>query len=246
MPLNQRLTAAGHWLFRWRSFLPILLVIAAVVAMYPFPLPHHDTRLAVTVEFSCIMISVGGMVLRAVTIGHTPAGTSGRNTEKQIASTLNTTGVYSIVRHPLYLANFLIGLGLAGFTLNGWFAIIYVLTFWLYYERIMLAEESFLRTSFGEQFETWAQRTPPFIPSFRGYVAPELPFSFRNVLKREYNTILQIVVVCFLLEFFGDWYDTRVPGTSLPWVMFLTLGTLVWISLRTLRRNSRMLDVEGR
>ena len=32
--------------------------------------------------------------------------TSGRNTHDQVADSLNTSGIYSIVRHPLYVGNF--------------------------------------------------------------------------------------------------------------------------------------------
>ncbi|MGB8874133.1 MAG: hypothetical protein WCC75_12145, partial [Desulfobaccales bacterium] len=45
--------------------------------------------------------------------GLPPRGTSGRNTQGQVAETLNTTGIYSLVRNPLYLGNFLIWLGLS-------------------------------------------------------------------------------------------------------------------------------------
>ena len=52
-------------------------------------------------------------MIRIYTVGTTPAGTSGRNRDKQIAEKLNKTGVYSIIRHPLYLGNLLIWLGVA-------------------------------------------------------------------------------------------------------------------------------------
>ena len=152
MGLQRGLASTGDWLFRWRSFLPITVVVCAVVVMLPIPIAKHDGLLADSIEVIALGISFLGMVIRAITVGHTPAGTSGRNTVGQVAESLNTTGIYSIVRHPLYLANFLIGLGLACFTLTWWFPLMYTLTFWLYYERIMMAEEAFLRLKFGEQF----------------------------------------------------------------------------------------------
>ncbi len=246
MGLQRELTNNGNWLFRWRSFLPITVVVCAVVAMLPIPIPKHDVLTADCVEVVSLGISFLGMLIRAVTIGHTPAGTSGRNTAGQVAESLNTTGIYSTVRHPLYLANFLIGLGLACFTLTWWFPLMYTLTFWLYYERIMLAEEAFLRSKFGEQFNVWVQRTPAFIPSWKHYTPPRLRFSLRNVLRREYNTLLQIVVVGFLLEFFGDWFDSGRITVSGPWCIFLLTGAFVWACLRTLKRNYTVLEVEGR
>ena len=64
-------------------------------------------------------------------------------------STLNTSGLYSVVRHPLYLGNYLMWLGVALFSRTWWAPVIVSLVFWLYYERIMFAEEEFLRRQFG-------------------------------------------------------------------------------------------------
>lgn len=246
MGLQRELTSTGNWLFQWRSYLPILVVVGAIVSMLPNPVLKHDGTVPDVLEVIALGISFSGMFIRAIIVAHTPAGTSGRNTGEQVAESLNTTGIYSTVRHPLYLANFLIGLGLACFTLTWWFVVIYTLTFWLYYERIMLAEEAFLRSKFGEQFNEWAQRTPVFIPSWKHYRPPQLKFSLRNVLRREYNTLFQIVVVGFLLELFSDWFDSGKISISPPWCIFLLCGTFIWGVLRTLKRHTTILEVEGR
>ena len=100
------------------------------------------------------------LAIRAYTIGHTPKGTSGRNTKKQVANALNTTGAYSLVRNPLYLGIFFMGLGVALFAHLWWLTLIYVLAFWLYYERVIFAEEAYLRDKFGAEYLSWADRTP--------------------------------------------------------------------------------------
>jgi protein-S-isoprenylcysteine O-methyltransferase Ste14 len=246
MTLERRLPAEGNWLFRWRSFLPLVMVGGALLAQLPIPSPDRDSLTADVIEVVGLFISFLGLLGRAFTVGHTPARTSGRNTVTQIADSLNTTGVYSLVRHPLYFANFLIGLGLAVFTLNLWFVGVYILTFWLYYERIMLAEEAFLRSQFSYQFEAWAARTPPFCPRLSGYVTPSLPFSLKNVLKREYNTVLQIVVVAFILEVAGDAFQSHQLRFSTGWIVFLAIGASSWFVLRMLKRHTRVLHVEGR
>src|SRR5690625_4190690 len=115
-----------------------------------------------------VLVSIAGLSIRLVTIGFTSKNTSGRNTtEGQVADTLNTTGIYSTVRHPLYLGNFLMWLGIALWTGNFWFIISFCLFYWVYYERIMFAEESFLRKKFGDRYLEWAEQTPAFFPSLK-------------------------------------------------------------------------------
>jgi protein-S-isoprenylcysteine O-methyltransferase Ste14 len=72
-----------------------------------------------------------------------------------VAEVLNTTWMYSLVRNPLYLGNFIIWLGLALFINVWWCTIIVILSFILFYERIIFAEEKFLREKFGKTFK-WA------------------------------------------------------------------------------------------
>lgn len=246
MGLIREMPRIGTWLFRWRSFLPLTVVFGAVIAVLDSPQVHHDSTSALILESVSLGISFLGLLVRGITVGHTPRGTSGRNTKGQIAESLNTTGIYSTVRHPLYLGNFLIGLGLSCFTLIWWFGIIYILAFWLYYERIMLAEEKFLCERFGESYQLWASRTPAFIPSLRHYVPPHLEFSMKNVLRREYNAVLQIAVVAFAFESIGDWVETGQMNFSCPWCIYLGVSLVVWFVLRSLNRRTSLLLVEGR
>ena len=62
--------------------------------------------------------------MRFYTVGTTPKETSGRNTNQQVAAVLNSTGMYSMLRHPLYLGNYLIWVGLSIATFNLYFVMI--------------------------------------------------------------------------------------------------------------------------
>jgi protein-S-isoprenylcysteine O-methyltransferase Ste14 len=111
-------------------------------------------------QMFCLAISFMGLAIRILTVGRAPLGTSGRNTREQVANTLNTTGIYSLVRHPLYLGNYLILIGMALWPHIWWLAVLTSCFFALYYERIMLAEEAFLREKFGEFLKPGRQRPP--------------------------------------------------------------------------------------
>ena len=70
-----------------------------------------------------------------------------------------------------------------------------ILVFWVYMERVMYAEEAYLRRTFGDAYLSWASATPAFIPRLRGWRRAELPFSWRVVLRREHSSCFAIVVV---------------------------------------------------
>ena len=98
---------------------------------------------------------------------------------------LNTKGIYSLVRHPLYSGNYFMWLGIMVYVSNVWFVVVCSLIHWLY-ERIMFAEEAFLRGKFGQAYLDWSVGVP-FWPRSLRWTAPDVQFSLRNVLKREYN-----------------------------------------------------------
>jgi len=193
-------------------------------------------------EGFCLFVSLCGLAIRVLTVGYTPRGTSGRNTRGQVASVLNTTGVYSLVRHPLYLGNFLMWFGVSLFPRLWWFSALCTLLFWVYYERIMFAEEAFLREKFGESYVSWASRTAAFVPSFRnGYVKPSGRFSSKKVLRKEYNGLLAVVMCLFSLEIVGDYLTGSPVRIDAMWVVILGLTIAAWVILRLLKHWTHLL-----
>jgi len=201
MALVHEFENSGNWLFKRRGWLPVILVVAGVIMMY---LGNRQALIFdLRDEMIFLAISLCGELIRIITVGYAPKNTSGRNTAAgQIAEELNITGLYSVVRHPLYVGNFLMWLGPVLFLKSAWFAVIFALIYWLYYERIMFAEEQFLRRKFGEAYDKWSEKVCAFIPFTFKYIAPKLSFSVRNVLKREYNSIVNIFIVFTMLELY--------------------------------------------
>jgi protein-S-isoprenylcysteine O-methyltransferase Ste14 len=250
MALIEEFDKSGNWLFRWRSYLPLALyLLAALVVVF-----RQDTHLEYytwQTSLICLAVSLFGQLIRAFTIGYTPKGTSGRNTkEGQVAEVLNTKGIYSAVRHPLYLGNFFMWLGIIMFVGNWWFTLVCCLLFWLYYERIMFAEEHFLRGKFGQTYLNWAAGVPAFWPRLSQWKSSGVEFSMRNVLKREYNGFFAIFTSFALLDVmknyfhFGisSWRDALNPF----WTYALLVSFVTFIILRSLKKYTKFLDVKGR
>ena len=244
MPLREELRSHGEWLFRWRSYLPLVLFACVVPAMIASRMSTGDS-IWTKWEIVCLAVALLGEAVRVITVGYVPGGTSGRNTECQVASALNTAGMYSVVRHPLYLGNFLMWMGPALLPGNLWLATTVALAFWIYYERIMLAEEEFLRGLYGEAYVEWASRTPAFIPRLSGWRAPPLPFSLRTVLRRELSSVFGLVTAFTALELAGDYgaYGQLYPDPIwLPVFGASLAGFLVLVALK----KAGLLDVAGR
>lgn len=250
MALIEEFDKSGNWLFRWRSFLPLVLYAMAAFVVFSREdshLEYFDLGWACV----CLGVALGGQIIRAITIGFTPKGTSGRNTkEGQVAEVLNTKGIYSVVRHPLYLGNYFMWLGIIIYVGNWWFTIVCSLMFWLYYERIMFAEEYFLRKKFGQVYLDWSSKVPSFWPDWFHWRSSGVEFSIKNVLKREYNGFFAIFLSFTLLDImknyvrygFNGWRDVVTPF----WLYSLTGAFLIFVILRSLKKYTKVLNAEGR
>jgi protein-S-isoprenylcysteine O-methyltransferase Ste14 len=246
MSLRRQLESNGSWLFRHRSYLPLVTIPIFIGCLPSFKYLGASHMLNEVWQLFCLSISFAGLVVRILTVGRAPLGTSGRNTREQVANTLTTTGLYSVVRHPLYVGNYLILIGMALWPHTWWLPILTSCLFALYYERIMLAEEAFLRERFGDAFETWAAATPAFIPRLRGWKPSPVSFCWRTVLQREYNAFMLIIGVFFVFDLIGDSFAEGHLRLGYWWFAFLLAGFVIFAILRTLKKRTQLLNVEGR
>jgi protein-S-isoprenylcysteine O-methyltransferase Ste14 len=240
MSLKHEFATSGNVLFRWRSYWPLAFLALMLLVLRDFQFLGNSETLDELWEALCLCVSAVGIGLRVATVGFVPANTSGRNTRTQKADTLNTAGMYSVVRHPLYLGNFFVVLGVALFPHQWWLAVIYTLLFWIYYERIMFAEEAFLGERFGAEFEEWAHRTPAFLPRFSLWRAPAMPFSWKAVLSREHSTVLGAVSVLTLCEVVGDYFAGEPLHIDLAWAVLFSASLLLSVLTRWLKKRGRL------
>jgi protein-S-isoprenylcysteine O-methyltransferase Ste14 len=250
MALQEEFEKQGVWLFRYRGILPLIILLVGTVLylrteIYPEVFFLKETPFEIYYEMLCLFLSLLGLGIRAYTVGHTPENTSGRNTKEQVADTLNTTGVYSIVRHPLYLGNFFMWVGPAMLTGNLWFIIIFCFLYWVYYERIMFAEEQFLRRKFGDIYTEWARNTPAFLPNLKKFKPSKLSFSLKKVLKKEKNGLAGIFLVFCVFDLSGE-----LIGNATNYNYFVIasciLTLLMYVVLKYLKNRTDLLNEIGR
>jgi protein-S-isoprenylcysteine O-methyltransferase Ste14 len=256
MALIEEFDESGNWLFNRRSYLPLILYVLAVLVIW---LDGDEMFLYSNLAwgFSCYLVSMIGQIIRALVIGYVPKATSGRNTDGQVAETLNIKGIYATVRHPLYLGNFFMWLGVVLYVGNFWFVIVCCLLFWIYYERIMFAEEHFLRKKFQEVYLRWSDYTPAFWPRWEQWTSPQLKFSWKNVLKREYNGFFAVGVSFLFISILKNYFYKTDFSMSYEWfiknfyvpnfiIYIFIVSAFIFLALRSLKKYTRLLDVTGR
>ena len=248
MLLRDKMVAQGDRLFRKRgTYASVLGIPMVLLAFHQFLDSGRACFWGWGGVAVCFAVSLAGLAVRAYTIGCRARRTSGRNGQKgQVADALNTTGLYSVTRNPLYLGNFLAALGIVMLFSLWWLVIIYVFGFWLYYERIILAEENFLLDKFGEDYIKWAKVTPAFLPAIRNWRPPEIPFSWKTALKSEYQTVTLMIGAFILLQIFRHGHPLYAFASVRIWVYLLALILAFFVTVRLVCKQTDLLRVSGR
>jgi protein-S-isoprenylcysteine O-methyltransferase Ste14 len=77
---------------------------------------------------------------------------------------LTTEGPYRLTRNPLYLGNFLIGLGVAVMSGRAWLVLLLLVFVIPVYRSLVLKEEKRMLARYGDAFRAYCRDVPRFIP----------------------------------------------------------------------------------
>lgn len=236
------MVSQGNFLFKYRGILPILILFPALWLTYLRPSVVDQTYYN-TLTYLFYALAVGGLFIRVYTVGHSAPNTSGRNTsEGQIADSVNNTGLYSQCRHPLYIGNFFMWLGLAGLTFHIWFILFFIVSYFFYYERIILAEESFLEEKFSDAYITLAERVPSIIPKCSGWIKNKNSFSLKKVIRQEKTGIL-LLHGLFLL--FNTIHETTWRGAwnnHTGWARLFIISVGYYVIIKIVEKTTNLLQ----
>ena len=110
----------------------------------------------------------------------------------------------------------------------------------------MFAEEEFLRRKFGQEYLAWAQRVPAFVPNLKAWRPPDLPFSIRWALKREYAGLFAVISAFFAMEMIEDFSVTGHLVFDRVWGMIFLVSAVAYTLLRIVIKGTRLFDAPGR
>lgn len=248
MALKKELRKQGDFLFKHRSYLPLIIIVVGLYVYVENQMIAAESGLVQDpwFKFYCLLVCTLGLVIRMVAIGYSADNTSGRNTTVgQVADSVNSTGLYSIVRHPLYLGNFFMWLGIACLTQNFWFVVAFIFMYWVYYERIMYAEEAFLTKTYGTEYTEWAKKTPAFIPDFKKRIKPINTFSWKKIIRQEKAGILNMFLVIFAFEVIGASIVQSGFTFGNRYWLYAFAGSVAWyIIIKAIQKTTGILSAD--
>jgi protein-S-isoprenylcysteine O-methyltransferase Ste14 len=85
-------------------------------------------------------------------------------------------GLYALVRNPMYIARYLLMLGVLLFTGNLWLALGFTIIYYFYMVNRVRREELKLEEVFGDEYRAYCAEVPRFVPRFRGVDWKALPY----------------------------------------------------------------------
>ena len=198
---------AGRWLTKRRSIIlaplfTVALLTARFASSYPVELLRDLFGLA------CI---VGGARLRLIAASYH---------DSEHGPGPITAGPYAWIRHPLYLANFLLGLGII--LIAGWWPMLaaYLLLFLTVHALIIRSEEFHLTSQYGSQYEEYLRSVPGIFP-WRRYRGPKegLRSGYKIREGREYLKVLGYGAGIVAMLLFKRWRQTVVLPTLPRWTI---------------------------
>lgn len=193
------MTGLGGALFKFRGILPVPGVVLLVWltsgnagASSLLPL-WPSGNLGPILFLSGLGVAFVGQGIRIAALR--AIGPKSRVSSKIRTEELITTGIYSVVRNPLYTGNLFMAVGLSIATQWWPMGLICAVVGLIYYHFIIGAEESALGGTFGDAYTAYTDTTPRLIPAPHKYtpLAEARRHRFGEYFPREINTVVGLL-----------------------------------------------------
>ena len=154
-------------------------------------------------------------------------------------------GPYQVVRNPMYLGIFLIGLGVVLAVFRWWAIVVFIMVFIIRYILLIYQEEKKLRLMFPQAYPEYCRKVPRILPALSSIISLDISeyLPIRMVwFKKEIGSISTLLLLTLLVE---SWEDIAREGVRVylqqsVW-LFLTfiLFTIfvILLSDRTTKQN---------
>lgn len=157
------------------------------------------------------------------------------------SSVVVVTGPYSVVRNPMYVGSFLIGLGFCAIIGSITFLVGFAAVYGIVHEMVVRREERFLLGRWGDEYAAYLKSVPAWIPSTGSlirYLRSSKPsISLRAAVLRELNTICGALIGAFVFKADKAWRASSPEVTIFVALAAAVLVVWIILSLRPVRKT---------
>lgn len=214
------------WLYKYQIyFLYFGLVVISILYVRTEMNPHlfilEDTPYEIYYEMFAFFVSLIGFTLRFFTLAYNKERSLSiqEHPDREI-SEMNTTGIYSVMRHPFHVGNFLLCMGPVLWTGNYFFIALFFSAYWIFFTEIIELEEYFMEKKFGNTFTEWKSNTPAYFPKIRNFKKSDFKFKWKKILLKEIEILFLLMVVYISFEILGELIEDDKIELNL-WLLLL-------------------------
>lgn len=237
---NPTIIKIGDFFFKYRNKVFPLIIFALFVLAPPNSEVMGSRAIDKIIDIIAVLISFSGLFIRALVIGFAYIKRGGKN--KQVyADNLVTEGMFTISRNPLYVGNMLIYFGI--FLLHGKLPVVLIGTglFYFIYICIIAAEERFLRTKFGAEYDAYCAKTSRWLIDFSrfGEATRDMHFNFMKVIVKDYPTIFTTIFIIIITQQYQYLTSYGVFDWSYEWklIIMALICVLLTLGIRILKKK---------
>lgn len=176
----------------------IARVIWLLLAIYVFGIERKPVQgLLTELGIIGLIVTLLGVLVRSIS-----AGILQKN------EVLATTGIYAVVRNPLYFGSLMMMVGVNIIILHPLVAIVSLILFGLTYIPTIRNEERGLRKRYGEEWDAYTRRTPRLFPHplRLGELAKIRWSSAQWSRNHEHNTVVAAIALLGLLQLYNHYW----------------------------------------
>ena len=236
----------GNFFFKYRNILFIFLYLLLFLPSAPIFSSHSfGAHYWVWPLVIGLFITIAGQAIRGATIGLAYIVRGGRN-GKVYAEDLVTNGIFNHCRNPLYVGNVLMLLGVGILANSLIYTFVVMPIFFFIYQSIVLAEENYLRSKFGDRFNAYCNRVNRWIPNFEHLpnTFGSMEFKWKRWILKEYNTQLVWLVgitLILLIRYPQLTEFNKHLRNNLLAIILPVLG-IAYLFVRWLKKSKRLVE----
>jgi protein-S-isoprenylcysteine O-methyltransferase Ste14 len=235
--------AIGNFFFRYRNAL--FPLIFAIGALFFRPQVMFNSLVVDRVLIATgLVIAMLGQAMRLITIGFEYIHRGGKDGELY-AARLVQGGVYGLTRNPMYVGNGLIAIGMTMHFGSPLGYLILIPLFLFIYHAIVAAEEAYLRSNFGAEYDDYERSVNRYVPalsrvneSFAG-----MRFDWRKSIRKDFGTAIGLTIGLILMPVWRAYFlygfeATQAAALRALWVT-LAIAAL-YLFLLKLKKSDRL------